>query len=53
MPTFLEAMWHVSVLDIERTLTEVTHKALDPYPNTSPALIAIVTLALILRASPL
>jgi len=26
LPVFLEAMWHVSVLDIERTLTNVTHK---------------------------
>ena len=26
LPIFLEAMWHVSVLDIERTLTAVTHK---------------------------
>ena len=26
LPIFLEAMWHVSVVDIERTLTSVTHK---------------------------
>jgi hypothetical protein len=26
LPVFLEAMWHVSVLDIERTVTTVTHK---------------------------
>jgi len=26
LPVFLEAMWHVSVLDIERTITAVTHK---------------------------
>jgi len=26
LPVFLEAMWHVSVLDIERTVTSVTHK---------------------------
>lgn len=26
LPVFLEAMWHVSVLDIERTVTAVTHK---------------------------
>ncbi len=27
LPIFLEAMWHVSVIDIERTLSAVTHKA--------------------------
>ena len=27
LPVFLEAMWHVSVVDIEHTLTEITHKA--------------------------
>ena len=26
LPVFLEAMWHVSVLDIERTVNSVTHK---------------------------
>lgn len=26
LPAFLEAMWHVSVLDIEKTLTNVTYK---------------------------
>ena len=26
LPIFLEAMWHVSVIDIERTITTVTHK---------------------------
>jgi len=26
LPIFLEAIWHVSVVDIERTLTAVTHK---------------------------
>lgn len=26
LPLFLEAMWHISVVDIERTITAVTHK---------------------------
>ena len=30
LPVFLEAIWHVSVVDIERTLTAVTHKVREP-----------------------
>ena len=30
LPVFLEAIWHVSVVDIERTLTAVTHKVSRP-----------------------
>jgi len=36
LPVFLEAIWHVSVVDIERTLTAVTHKvSVPPRPDWS------------------
>ena len=44
LPVFLEAIWHVSVVDIERTLTAVTHKVSEPRrADRSPRMHALTT----------